>query len=86
MPVTKTSQVTRLMDNIKAQYPCFPATFNQCGCHRDIARGTGKCATCYEEELAALVGHDQAEYYHKKVRKLADLYIKLAGSVDDEEA
>ena len=83
--MTNPDKISNLLDAIQRQYPHFPSTFNPCECNRSIARGTGKCAICYEEELSELVGHDQAEYYHKKVRKLSALYIKLVESGRDND-
>lgn len=66
----------KAVSGILHNYPRWPSTFGACateGC-QGIGRGCGKCALCYEKELAELVGEDLAEAFHESVKKTTILW------------
>lgn len=49
-----------------------------------MARGGGKCASCLERELAALVGIYIASEYHQTVRRIRQMEAEMVENVDHE--
>ena len=60
----------RVWQDLYRQYPLWPSTFSTCNCGRGWARGGGKCADCYEEELAQLVGAEAANRARKAMQEV----------------
>ena len=73
MTESKTYVIECLIHDLIRQYPAWPSTFSTCECKRMAARGGGRCALCYEEELAKLIGHLLACKIHVAITNLAEL-------------
>ena len=61
----------QVWQNLYRQYTLLPSMFNTCECGRGWARVNGRCADCYEEELAQLVGAEVANRARKAMLELA---------------
>ena len=79
--VTDSYSVEMLFGELHRQYPLWPSTFSNCKCQRQIARGGGRCALCYEEDLAKLIGEDAAKDIHTTIKYLQALKIAALESV-----
>jgi hypothetical protein len=76
----------QLMDRIEWSYPRDGVhTFNRCSCDKHIMRGYGPCAYCLTDQLGELIGADNAEFFHRRVRKLSDLYHSILNGVKDDD-
>lgn len=81
----RTSQITDLMQRIEWSYPHGGQhSFSRCDCDKHIMRGYGPCAYCLTDELGELIGADRAEFFHRRVRKLSDLYHSILNGVADD--
>lgn len=75
--------IEALMYNLEYQYPHSGVhTYCRCECDRNIQRGYGPCAHCIEAELAGFIGKDKAEFFHRRVRKLSDLFHSILNEVE----
>ena len=73
MTESKTYEIECLIHDLIRQYPAWPSTFSTCECKRMMARGGGKCAMCYEEELAKRIDGELAADIHEAIKHLAKL-------------
>ena len=84
--MTKKREIEQLMQRIEYQYPQGGVhTYCRCECDKHIQRGYGPCAYCLTDQLGELIGHDRAEFFHRRVRKLSDLYHKILNGVSDDD-
>lgn len=83
--MTKKREIEQLMQRIEYQYPHGGVhTYCRCECDKHIQRGYGPCAYCLESALAKLIDPDAAAFFHRRVRKLSDLYHSIVNGVDND--
>lgn len=72
-------------NGIKRNHPSWPSTFGYCcnGC-KTMARGSGKCANCFEKELAKVVGEDLAHKFHSTVIDGQDCWGEIVEHLEEE--
>jgi hypothetical protein len=72
MPVNQQAvKAIELAIQLVRSYPDYPTTFCDCPvCQDNPARGGMACPECLEDELAELVGHPLAKYFHRRIRRL----------------
>jgi hypothetical protein len=57
---------------VRRNLPVWPSTFGLCEneCGRANGRGSGPCIECAMDELALLIGRDEAITYYEHVKEL----------------
>lgn len=76
----------RVFFNLQRQCPLWPSTMSTCDCGRGWARGGGKCANCYEEELAAIVGPELAAQARQSLDEVSRIWATVMAAADKEAA
>ena len=79
----KVDRAWRIFENLMYQYPFWPSTFSPCVCGRKLARGVGKCAQCYTEELAELVGPELAQKALENIDNLRFVWSEIKDKVEE---
>ena len=84
--MSRLMEADSLISNIFRSYPRWPSTFGECAnkCGRGMGRGCGKCAYCYEDELAELVGTDLAKQLHDSVKTATKIWSTIADKLEDK--
>lgn len=72
-------EIRRAISGIWRNYPDGCVTVGPCpteGC-KNMGRGSGKCADCYEKELASIVGGKYASEYRLYVKRIRTMEINM---------
>jgi hypothetical protein len=86
MTDSKQHRVRQLIYGIEYQYPDGVSTYSPCmKCHNHMARESGSCAQCLQHELSELIGRDDAEFLHRRIRKLHSVKMRILNGVEDDD-
>jgi hypothetical protein len=73
--MTTSRKIDEAINLLWRNHPRWPSTFSKCpntGCENP-GRGGARCATCAEQDLAAIVGPDLAVEYHQLILDIRKL-------------
>lgn len=84
---SKLRQYNELLNQLRRQYPDYPATFSRCKTERcgTIARGAGLCRGCIEILLSHLVGYESAKRLHDAIKLQATINNDVREMLYDNE-
>ena len=87
MTQSKESQALGYMRGIERNYPGFASTFGYCPTNNcsSSGRGGGSCASCYEDKLADVVGVEQANEFHKAVKRKNQALCAIMDSIESQD-